>query len=93
MKVRDVMKSTVVTATPETPFPELVDRLLRYGVSGLPVVNEDGQLVGIVTEADLVAKRPMAAGDVARSSCWPTWWPEARQAGPSKAGVGPQPRS
>lgn len=56
MKVRDVMTSTVVTVTPDTPFPELVDRLLHYGISGLPVVDEDGHLVGIVTEADLVSK-------------------------------------
>jgi len=50
------MTSTAVTATPDTPFPELVDQLLRHGVSGLPVVDEDGHLVGIVTEADLVSK-------------------------------------
>lgn len=56
MKVRDVMTSTVVTATPETPFPELVDLLLRHGISGLPIVDASGQLVGIVTEADLVSK-------------------------------------
>lgn len=57
MKVRDVMTSTVVTVTPGTPFPEVLDTLLRYGVSGVPVVDEDGHLVGIVTEADLVSKQ------------------------------------
>lgn len=56
MKVRDIMTSTVVTAAPDTPFPELVDRLLHNGISGLPVVDEGGHLVGIVTEADLVSK-------------------------------------
>jgi CBS domain-containing protein len=56
MKVRDVMTTTVVTATPDTPFPDLVDRLLHHGVSGLPVVDDRGHLVGIVTEADLVSK-------------------------------------
>lgn len=57
MKVRDVMTSTVVTVAPGTPFPEVVDTLLRYGVSGVPVVDEDGRLAGIVTEADLVSKQ------------------------------------
>lgn len=56
MKVRDVMTTTVVTATPDTSFPDLVDRLLHYGISGLPVVDDHGHLVGIVTEADLVSK-------------------------------------
>jgi CBS domain-containing protein len=56
MKVRDVMTSSVVTASPDTPFPELVERLLRYGISGLPVVGDAGELLGIVTEADLVSK-------------------------------------
>jgi CBS domain-containing protein len=56
MKVHDVMTSSVVTVTPDTPFPELVERLLKYGISGLPVIDENGDLVGIVTEADLVSK-------------------------------------
>jgi CBS domain-containing protein len=56
MKVRDVMTAPVVTVTPDTPFPELVERLLRHSISGLPVVDEDGRLVGIVTEADLISK-------------------------------------
>ena len=56
MRVRDVMTTTVVTASPDTPFPELVDQLLHHGVSGLPVVDADHKLVGIVTEADLVPK-------------------------------------
>jgi CBS-domain-containing membrane protein len=56
MKVRDVMTTSVVTATPDTPFPDLVDRLLQHGISGLPVVDDDARLVGIVTEADLVSK-------------------------------------
>ena len=56
MKVRDVMTTPAVTAGPDTPFPELVDRLLAHAVSGVPVVDGDGRPVGIVTEADLVSK-------------------------------------
>lgn len=55
-RVRDVMTTTVQTVRPDAPFPELVDTLLRHGISGLPVVDDDGELVGIVTEADLVSK-------------------------------------
>jgi len=54
MKVRDIMETDVVTVRPDTPV-ETVLRLLReHELPGLPVVNEGGRCVGIVTEADLV---------------------------------------
>jgi CBS-domain-containing membrane protein len=53
------MTKDVVTVGPDVPFPELVDRLLRYGISGLPVVDESRHLLGIVTEADLVSKEAL----------------------------------
>lgn len=56
MRVRDVMTSAVISVRPETPVKEVVSRLVRFGVSGLPVVGDDGTLVGIVTEADVIAK-------------------------------------
>ncbi len=56
MKVRDVMTTPAITVGPDTPFAEIVDRLLSNDISGLPVVDDDGRLVGIVTEADLVSK-------------------------------------
>jgi CBS domain-containing protein len=56
VKVSDVMTRNVVSVTPDTPFKELVERLVDCDVSGLPVVDETGKLVGIVTEADLVSK-------------------------------------
>ena len=93
MKVRDVMTSTVVTVNPDTPFPELVDQLLRHGVSGLPVVDDVGHLVGIVTEPISSARRLTAANAGGYSSCWPTSSREARPAGPSRAGAGLPDRS
>lgn len=56
MKVRDVMTSAVITVQPETTFKETAQRLLDYGVTGLPVVDGEGRLVGLVTEADLMSK-------------------------------------
>lgn len=56
MHVRDVMTTEVVTVSPDAPFAEIVERLLENGVSGLPVVDADGALVGMVTEADLVSR-------------------------------------
>lgn len=56
MRVRDIMTTTVVTATTETSFQELVDLMLHHGVSGIPVIDGDRRPVGVVTEADLIAK-------------------------------------
>jgi len=56
MRVRDIMTTTVVTATSETTFQELVDRMLRHGISGIPIIDVDHRPIGIVTEADLIAK-------------------------------------
>jgi CBS domain-containing protein len=56
MKVRDMMSTGVVTVGPQTPWQDIAGRMLEAGVSGLPVVDDDGYLLGIVTEADLVSK-------------------------------------
>lgn len=56
MHVRDVMTTHVVTVTPDAGFGEIVELLLEHGISGLPVVDVDGTLVGMVTEADLVSR-------------------------------------
>jgi CBS domain-containing protein len=56
MKVRDVMTRNVVTIAPDTPYQDVVETLVEREVSGLPVVDRIGALVGIVTEADLISK-------------------------------------
>lgn len=56
MRVREVMTTPAVTVTAGTPFPDLVDCLLTRGITGVPVVDDAGTLVGIVTDGDLVPK-------------------------------------
>jgi len=56
MKIRSVMSTHVVTVSPETTLKDAAARLVRYGVSGLPVVDDGGSLVGVVSEADILAK-------------------------------------
>lgn len=56
MKVGEVMTTAVVTIGPEATWMEVAECLLDAGVSGLPVVDEGGYLLGIVSEADLVSK-------------------------------------
>lgn len=56
MKVRDVMSSPAVTVGPDASFADIVERLLGHDISGVPVVDAGGRLLGMVTEADLVSK-------------------------------------
>ena len=65
-QVADIMTRTVVTATTDTPLPELIDEMVRYGISGIPVVDTKSRLVRIVTEADLMTK-PAYGGTHRRS--------------------------
>src|SRR5690348_16677909 len=56
MKVRDVMTETVAAVTSEEPLKVAAQRMLEYGVSGLPVVGEGGRLVGVLSETDILFK-------------------------------------
>ena len=56
MKIEEIMTKEVTTVAPETPFKDVIDRLVRCEVSGLPVVDGNGKLVGLVTEADVIPK-------------------------------------
>jgi CBS domain-containing protein len=55
MKVSDVMTEIVFTVPPDTPLTVVANRMLEYGVSGMPVV-EDGRVVGVVSETDILYK-------------------------------------
>lgn len=54
LNVQDVMTRSVVTVTPGTRFQEILGLMAEHAISGVPVVDEDGRLTGIVTEADLL---------------------------------------
>jgi CBS domain-containing protein len=54
LTVRDIMDPELVTVTPEDDIETLVRLLRRHELPGVPVVNDGGRCVGMVTEADLV---------------------------------------
>ena len=56
LKAKDIMTVDVVTAKPETTVEELARLLIEHKISGVPVVDGDDQLVGVVTENDLIKK-------------------------------------
>jgi CBS domain-containing protein len=64
----DVMTTSVVTVSPETPVPEVARLLHERGISGVPVLDADGKVVGIVSEGDLIGHAG-AIGEQRRS-----WW-------------------
>lgn len=53
---KDIMETAVITVSPETSIKELAEVLTRNKISGVPVVNSSGNLLGIVTEGDLLHK-------------------------------------
>lgn len=56
MQARDIMTSPAITVTAATHIPELA-RLMRVNrISGMPVVDETGRLLGIVTDHDLIMR-------------------------------------
>lgn len=54
MKVVDVMTTDVVAALPEWSLKQAARVMIEAGVSGLPVVGDDGTVAGIITEADFI---------------------------------------
>ncbi len=56
MRAGDVMTREVVTVSPGTSVPELARLMLDRRISGVPVVDELGRLVGLVSEGDLMRR-------------------------------------
>ncbi len=56
LKAKDIMTKEVITVKPETTIEELARLLMKQQISGAPVVDDNGKIVGIVTENDLISK-------------------------------------
>ena len=56
MQVKDIMTSPVVSIEPDTSVTQAIRIMLQRHISGLPVVDKDGRLVGVVTEGDLLRR-------------------------------------
>lgn len=52
----ELMTSAVVVAHPDTPVTELAELLLQHQIGGVPVVDADGALVGMVSGFDVISK-------------------------------------
>lgn len=56
MQVKEIMSRSVKTVTPQTRLVEVASLMCLYRYSGLPVVEDDNRLLGIVAERDLLDK-------------------------------------
>lgn len=56
MNIESLMTKHVVTVSPETSLKRVARLLTRYRISGLPVCDADGAILGVVTEADILCK-------------------------------------
>jgi CBS domain-containing protein len=61
-KVHEVMTGTVTCVNAGTHFKEVAKVLAENGISAVPVLDEQGRLIGVVSEADLMAKVEYQAG-------------------------------
>lgn len=58
LTARDIMTTSVLTVSPDTSVDDLARLLAEKNISGAPVVDQLGRVVGIVTDADLLGARP-----------------------------------
>jgi CBS domain-containing protein len=56
MQVRDAMTNEIVSVSPATSVSTALDTMIRAHLSGLPVIDDDGALVGVVSEADFLRR-------------------------------------
>lgn len=56
LTVGDVMSTQIISVSPEAPVGDATGLLATYGISGLPVVDDIGNVVGLVSEFDIIGK-------------------------------------
>jgi CBS domain-containing protein len=54
LKVRDIMQPDVITVGPDATIRELAGILAEHKISGVPVVDESGKVLGMVSESDVI---------------------------------------
>src|SRR3954471_9139596 len=82
LTVRDIMTDTVIAVREAARYAEIVDALARYRVSAVPVLDAHRRVLGVVSEADLMAKVEFAG----RHASYPLVGARARTARAKAAG-------
>ena len=58
--IRDIMTTNVFTVPADMPLKQVATRMLEYGISGLPVIDEEQCVVGVLSETDILYKERTA---------------------------------
>ena len=61
--MKDAMTTKVIWVEQDTPFTAIAAALREYRVSAFPVLDEAGQVTGVVSESDLLAKLALGGGE------------------------------
>jgi CBS domain-containing protein len=80
MRAADIMTTNVVSVGPDTPADEIARRLLEHGISAVPVVDDSGAAIGMVSEGDLIGRND--AEREARRDWWLTLLAEGESLSP-----------
>lgn len=104
IKVADLMTDEVVSVAPVTAFKDVAKLLAQYDISGVPVLDDEDRVVGVVSQTDLLAhtasphsedphQRTSAQGTSAQRACTPPGGTARRRDRPPRATSCPRPRS
>ena len=64
VRARDIMTQDVLTIGPAASIHDAARLLSEYNISGAPVVDDSGRMIGLVTEADLLGKEGKTVADI-----------------------------
>ena len=56
LKAKDIMTKSIMSVSPSTTIEELARLLIEHSISGVPVVDDEGRIQGIITQNDLISK-------------------------------------
>lgn len=64
LRASEMMTTSILTLTPDTLVENAARTMFENSISGMPVVDEDGRLVGVVSEFDIISKHGEKVGDI-----------------------------
>ena len=70
MRVEKIMTRDVLTVASETPLKEVARLLVANGISGVPVCDASGHVLGVVSEVDILRKEEGVSPEMARPLAW-----------------------